>query len=384
VFKPNYFKKSLLFTALISCSASGADIVKETGFNANLDVSLFSEDNILRNELAINDESLTLAPNVTYNIDTGKQAFSFKYLGDYRTFNEYNDLNYNNHQFTSDAQFTFTDRFRISANAFFEKDIESVNTTYSDQILTDFTQLETQGVSGSIIYGTYASTGQLVFSAGSSTVEYNNNEQSFRNVDVNSLSATFYYRVAPKTRLLLNVISTTHDYDSDSSGKDQSSKTFIARAGAEWELTAQTTGRIEIGYFDKNMNSSLLNDIDGLSYLVNLDWKPTPFTKINIQGSRSTKESSVIGSNAYINTKFQLGLLYDLTERTSITAGLTSENAELETRDDEVLITSFGIKHSLRDWLSLEAFYNHNKRDSNVSIYAYNADIYGIRLATSF
>lgn len=384
MFKPDYVKSSLIFTALISSAVSSAEIMKETGFNANVDAMLYSEDNVLRNELAINDESLTLAPKITYNINTGKQVFSFKYLGNYRAFNQYDDLNYNNHQFSSDARLVLTDRLSISANAFFEKDIESVNTTYSSQILTDFTQIDTRGVSGSVTYGNYSSTGQLVLSAGSSSIEYNNNEQSFRNVDVNNLSATFYYRVAPKTRLLLSAISTNHDYDFDSNDNDQSSKTFFARVGAEWDLTAQTTGRVEVGYFDKNMNSSLLNDIDGLSYLINLDWKPIPFTSINIQGSRSTKESSIIGSNAYINTKLHLGLLYDLTERTSFKAGLTSENAELQTRDDKILITSLGIKHSLRDWLSLEAFYHHNKRDSDISSYDFNADIYGIKLATSF
>lgn len=384
MFKPNYLKKSLILPALISLSANSAEIMKETGFNANTDIILFSEDNILRNELAINDESLTLAPTITYNINTGKQAFSFKYLGNYRAFNQQDYLNYNNHQFSSDAQFIFTDRLSVSANAFFEKDIESVNTTYSDKILADFTQLETRGVSGSIMYGTYASTGQLVFSVGNTNVDYKNNEQSFRNVDINSINATFYYRVAPKTRLLLSATSTNHDYDFDSIGKEQSSKTFTARVGAEWELTAQTTGRVEVGYFEKNMNSNLLNDLDGLSYLINLDWKPIPFTNIYVQGSRSTKESSVIESNAYINTKFRLGLQYDFTERTSLKAGLMSEKAELETRDDKILVTSLGIEHSLRDWLSLEIFYDHSERDSDVSLYAYDADIYGIRLTTSF
>lgn len=384
MFKPDDLKSYLIFATFVSLPVSSAEIIEKTGFSADVDLSLSTDDNILRNELGLNDESLVLAPNLSYAANTGKQEFYFKYLGEYRAFNQHDNLNYSNHDFLSEARFIFTDKFSASAEAFLNENIDPVNTTYSSEVLTDFNQLETQGISATVKYGTFASTGQIVIAATKSSVEYNNNEQSFRNVDVSKLNATFYYRMAPKTRLLLSATSTVHEYDLNSSVEDQSSKTITTRFGAEWELTAQTTGRVEIGYFDKKMDSPLLNDIDGLSFMVSLNWQPFPFTNIIIHGDRSTRESSIVGSNAFINTKLKLGLQYNVTERTFLNLRLISEKADLESRNDDVLATSLGLEHNLREWLDLELFYEHNRRDSDISIYTYDANIYGIKLSTSF
>ncbi|WP_426370169.1 outer membrane beta-barrel protein [Pseudocolwellia sp. HL-MZ7] len=310
----------------------------------------------------------------------------------FRLIKKNSNLNYNSHAIAAGTRLDHSHRINTEFKIGFDKSIEVPGTTNSStQALTDFNKYENLSALGKFYYGQTNSIGQIVLGYRFNDRKYTNNGQSYRDVKQNQLSATFFYRIAPKTRILLQASTEKFGYYDQSTSNglifNQSSDNNTFLTGIEWKATAKSTGIFKIGYQDKIYDDSRFNDISGLSYLLDMIWKPNTYTSIKLGASRQTTESAILNEGGFLTASYSLDVSHKITPRTIITAQYNISNDEIvsiSSRTDKSNSIRLSLNHSLRNWLNISLSYKYQEKKSNVDIYNFKSNIIGLTLETSF
>ena len=372
-------------TPLISTSINAEE---RQGLLLNAAIEAQYDDNVLRKTDPISDSSVRFSPELQYLTHLGKHIFAMQYQGEYAAYKENNKLNYNNHNialFTRlDHSLKINSEFKLS----YKNEIEEPGTNNSSSLLIDqFNQTDKKQATAKFYYGTKQSIGQLVLGLDHREYRYSNNLQSYRNVDRNRLTGTFFYRIAPKTRLLFQTSVGDYDYKIKSQFPDQSSKETFYLAGVEWDITAKTSGTFKLGYQGKNFENKVYNDITGLSYMLDMIWKPNTYSTIEIGASRMTRESSQLLTSAFVTSSYTANAEHEITTRTKLKASYTYDTDDIVTirsRTDKRHKLVLGVEHSLLTWLNIGIDYQYIERNSDFEIYNYKTNSLGLSLTTKF
>jgi len=226
-------------------------------------------------------------------------------------------------------------------------------------------------------YGTTQSTGQIVLGGRFSDKEYDNFRSLTRSKDriAKEATAAFYYRVTPKTRILVEGRYTDYDYQLSSSTLDSvSKKAFV---GVEWEASAKTTGTAKFGYANKNFDSNTRDDFSGNNWEVGLSWSPRTYSIFDLTSMHSTEESN--GDADYIEeTGFSLGWDHEWSERVSSLVSYTMLNEEYagdpDGREDDTNTLRVGMDYDLRRWLSVGVSVSRADFNSNINNLDYTSN----------
>jgi len=219
-------------------------------------------------------------------------------------------------------------------------------------------------------YGTSGSTGQIVLETRYQDKDYDNFlalNRSKNRVTIGA-NATFFYRVSPKTRFLVEGRYTDIDYDLSSSTLDSDSKQLFL--GVEWEATAKTTGTAKVGYANKDFDSSSRDDFSGSNWEVGLNWELRSYSVFQLTSTHATEESG--GSADYIDTTgISLAWLHEWSDRVATNMRYDFSNQDYvgsdNGREDDVNKVSFGVDYDLRRWLTIGVDVSHKDFNSNLS-----------------
>jgi len=387
----DHHKLSPFFIAILISGAAFNATAEEDAPGISIGADLFTEydDNVFRNYTEQDDTALKFAPEVQYLAYFGSHTFKADYKGEYSAYSNNNDLNYLNHEADLFVKFDHTHRLNTEFSVGYKDTIEEPGTTNAAPIVIDeFNQFNQLDALARLYYGTHISTGQLVLSLAHKQQEYTNNLQSFRDVDVNSVTGTFFYRVAPKTRFLFE--TTFADYQYDDSfilNSNQSSTELRYLAGVEWEATAKTTGIFKLGYQDKTFDDNNFADVDGLSYYLDMIWKPNQYTSFTIGANRKTTESAQAGVGGYLSTEYKVGVNHSFTELTKMKASyshITDDITSRLSRNDTRHAAKIGLSHNFLRWLEASLDYQFLKRDSDYIVYQFDANSVALGITATF
>ncbi|OUR61416.1 hypothetical protein A9Q74_09635 [Colwellia sp. 39_35_sub15_T18] len=346
------------------------------------------DDNVLRKVEPISDSSVQISPEVQYLTHLGKHIFAVDYQGEYSAYTDNTKLNYDNHNLSLYAQLDHSLKINSEFRLSYKDEIEEPGSNNSTSLLiTQFNQTQKKQATAKFYYGTKESIGQIVLGLDHREYRYTNNLQSYRDVDRNRLTGTFFYRIAPKTRLLFQATVGEYDYIVQSQFTDQSSKEAFYLAGVEWDITAKTSGSFKLGYQGKDFKQDVYNDITGLSYILDMTWKPNTYSKIKIAASRMTQESSQLLTSAFVTNSYSVNAEHEITPRTTLKAAYTYGSDDIVTirsRTDKRHNLVLGIDHSLLTWLNISLDYQFNDRSSDLAIYEYQANIISLSLTSKF
>jgi hypothetical protein len=377
---------SKLFVGLLLPSSVGAQ--ERQGLLLNTGLTIISDSNITRTTEKTSDKMAVFSPQLQFLNNVGKHKFVFDYQGDFAAHNDNNQYNYNDQALSLAAQFDHSYRINSAFAVGYQDKIEEPGSTNAVvETSNEFNRFTHKSALAKFYYGANASTGQLVLGFDHKQRRYSNNNQGFRDIDSNTLTGSFFYRIAPKTRLLFEANAIQYDYVTATLFADPSSKEKRYLAGVEWEATAITSGTFKIGYQQKSYQDARFKDIDGLSYFLDMFWQPNSYTKIKIGAKRATDESAEQDIGGFINTGYSLGLEHALSARTQLKARYEHDKADLtfaQNRTDTRKRIGVGITHSLRTWLSISLNYRHLTRSSNDEIYAFSSNSLEMSLTTTF
>jgi hypothetical protein len=358
------------------------------GLLLNAGLAVISDSNITRTADEISDKTAIFSPQLQFLSNVGQHKFVFDYQGDFAVYNDNSQYNYNDHDFKLGAIFDHSYRINSELKLGYQDKVEEPGSNSAQtQLSEEFNQLTRKSALAKFYYGTTASIGQFVLGVDHDQQRYTNNQQSYRDLDRNKFTGTFFYRMAPKTRLLLEASVAKIDYIEDSLFAVPTSDENLYLAGIEWEATAITSGTFKIGYQKKDYEDELFNDIDGLSYFLDMIWKPNTYTTVKIGAERSTSESAEQDIGGFISTGYSLGLDHAFSSRTLFNAKYQHDKSDLtfaQNRTDKRKRITVGITHSLRTWLDINLNYGHLARSSNDEIYDFSSDSVELSLTSKF
>ena len=358
------------------------------GLLLNAGLTVVSDSNITRTTEKTSDKLAVFSPQLQFLSYIGQHTFVFDYQGDFAAYNDNTQYNYNEHAFSIAAKFDHSYRISSAFTLGYQNKIEEPGSNNAQtQLSNEFNQFTRKSALAKFYYGSSASNGQIVLGLDHIQQRYTNNQQNFRDLDQNTLTGTFFYRMAAKTRLLFEASVARFDDVASTLATDRTSDENRYLAGVEWAATAITSGTFKIGYQQKGFADVSFNDVDGLSYFLNMRWQPNSYTRIKIGAKRATDESAEQKIGGFISTGFSFGLEHALSARTQLKARYEHDKADLtfaQDRTDTRKRISVGIAHSLRTWLDISLDYRHLTRSSNDEIYAFSSDSVEMTLTTKF
>jgi hypothetical protein len=383
------YKITLPFV-IIACTLISTNIKAEErqGLLLNAAIEAQYDDNVLRKVKPTSDSSIKISPDLQYFTYMGKHILAVDYQGDYAAYKENTKLNYNDHDISLYARLDHSLKINSEFKLSYKDEIEDPGSNNSSSLLiSQFNQTNKKQASAKFYYGTQQSIGQLVLGLDHRENRYTNNLQNYRDVDHNRITTTFFYRIAPKTRLLFQASIGNYDYIIKNKFPDQSSEESFYLAGVEWDITAKTSGTFKLGYQGKNFEQNVYNDITGLSYMLDMTWKPNTYSTIEIGASRMTRESSQRLTSAFVTHSYTVNAEHKITPRTKLKAKYIYDNDDIVTvrsRTDKRHNVTLSVDHSLLTWLNISLNYQFIERSSDFVIYDYKTNVIGLSLDTKF
>jgi hypothetical protein len=232
----------------------------------------------------------------------------------------------------------------------------------------------------------------------------NNNQDVIRDRLSNYAALTLLGHITAQTSALVNFGVEQQIYDQN---KNLDSAIYTVSGGARWDVTALTSGEIQVGgQFLKFSNTQVnqpgpvLNafrrDRDSYSnffLMGNLTWSPTSFQVVGLQAYRTIQQTALAGTQFFVATGINLSFVHNATERIAVTANLGYENdafsgataiSGASERSDTVKNLAVGVRYRTVKWLGASLQYAYEDRSSDINRFAYHANTFTLALEALF
>ena len=207
------------------------------------------------------------------------------------------------HHLLANSHLEFAARHRLDLTAGFDhiQDIQNLTNRQYNESGNVYNTFQVGALYG---FGARSSKAQLEVGANYKWMRYLNNLNSgSMNIaqDYNSpgVTATLYYRIAPKTRLLTEIDYHQFDYTWSASTLDSYSLKYLA--GVTWQATAKTRGIVKVGYQQKTFRSGVTGTVGFPSADAAITWTPTTRAEFTLSASSYIGEGGLYKN--YIDTQ---------------------------------------------------------------------------------
>ncbi len=229
-------------------------------------------------------------------------------------------------------------------------------------------------------YGADTAKGRAELDVGYIAKDYDNNRATtaVRDREDTYGSARFYYRVMPKTSLVLEgrVLEVNYDTQAATTTSIDSTTSRIL-AGVTWESTYKTTGTAQVGYIQKNFDTPARADGDDITWELGIEWRPRSYSTVSLSTARDFQETNGTG-NFTKNDSVTASWVHDWLPRLSTLVIFTyAENSfdqAITPRSDDLMTAGVSVNYDIRRWLALGAGYTYDERDSTVSTFDYETN----------
>ncbi|UVK96601.1 outer membrane beta-barrel protein [Pseudomonas sp. B21-048] len=267
----------------------------------------------------------------------------------------------------------FTDRHRLKLEAEARK-YERTTSTAVDGIND---KIRTNRVNGLYTYGARSADNQIDLGASYAQLRYDNsdgiNDDKERNTT--GLTTTWYHRIGSNTRGLLEYDHTVFDYLQSDSRLNSTSDAILA--GAEWDFTARTSGKVRIGYERKNFDDNSVDDLSNPTWQVDVRWKPRTYSTFSFVARQAMAEGDD-GADAVKTTSALVGWRHGWTERITTVAevGLSRYEYEGQERTDDLRDYNLAVEYAMRRWLDIALGYRYRNDDSDADNQSFERNIF--------
>jgi hypothetical protein len=352
------------------------------GFNWSVNTQISHDDNVYRttDQLATSDTLFTIKPKLKWLSTYSKHKFDLSYHGDYGQFSDEKDLNYHDHQIEIHTLLDHSHKLNTDYLLRYHWDHDHPGETEHLVLPGEKPHDWKEGYAKfGIAYGTHSSKGQLVGELKYHQRNYTNTDLAYLDYDWFDASSTFYYRIAPKTRALIevNLIDIRYSQD-DAFGYNWTNNEYRYLTGITWNTTAKTTSILKIGYRDKSYDDNRFNKLSGLYLWLDAQWEPNTHTLVTLSAAQDIQESTLSDTYSYVHQYFNAGVEHNITSQTQLVIESQYGQNKFEgniKRDDVRWHLLFKLKHNVIRWVDLSIEYRHEKRDSTVNDYDFRNNI---------
>ena len=335
-------------------------------------------DNIyLRPANVVGSAISVISPYVKLELKTGGNVFDLQYRSDFTRYHDAPADSYANHLLQANAQIRFDARNDLRLRAEERAGVDPRGST--DRFIAaspdEWRQTNLFAMYG---YGARGNPGRLEFDGSWTSRRYINNRLStaVADRDTTDLGATFFWRIAPKTRVFIQARHALIDYALDTS--TQSSTETRYYVGAQWEATAKTSGYAKVGWMEKRFNSGGSRAESGASWDLGVRWSPLSYSVVDVTAQRTFVESTGVG-DAVINSRTTVGWTHAWSSRFNHNLYWWKANDDFvgagATRQDDTVTMGLRLSYRYQRWLSLGAQFSHTERDSNDALFRYRRNV---------
>ncbi|WP_448107615.1 outer membrane beta-barrel protein [Pseudomonas azerbaijanoccidentalis] len=295
-------------------------------------------------------------------------------------YHDESDASYTAQRVRADSIMEFTDRHRLKLEAEYRK----WERTESTAVEGENDKFNNKRVGGLYTFGAKSADNQIDLGASYAELRSDNadgiNDDKERNTT--ALTSTWYHRIGSNTRGLLEYDHTDFDYQEPNSTR--SSKSNALYAGAAWDITAKTTGKVRLGYEKKDFDSSESKDLDNPTWQVDMQWKPRTYSTFTFVARQALAEGDD-GADAVKSTFTQVGWRHGWTDRitTVAQAGFGRYVYEGQSRTDDLQDYNLAVIYAMRRWLDIELGYRFRDNDSDADNESFTRNVVQISFNVS-
>ena len=332
-------------------------------------------DNVLLTTNRVSSRTTVLAAGLKAEAESGKSKYSVSYDATIGRYDSSTVDSYNYHEFKAIADMDAGTRLRVKLGADYaiKSDPRGALPTPATQSPNEYRQT---GFNGLISYGAPGAQGRVELDGGYSEKRYTSNRFTTAafDLDISKAGGTFFWRVAPKTELLISGGMIRSDYTAPTSTLDNT--VYNLSAGVKWEATAQTQGTFRIGYSVKDMWLPGLQDTKGTTWDGAVRWSPLSYSHVDMSTGRVFNDP-LAGGNAIINSYYNASWTHDWTDRitSKVSGGWIPDNFNGTNRRDTTKSLGLGLSYAMQRWLSFGADYTYTARDSNTATFSYRKNL---------
>lgn len=387
--RTSFLISSTLFTSLLALPVSVQAIepasmdLGPVSMIPQLTVRTGRDDNIFLTSSGEKSSAVTVInPVVQFIAEEGANAY--KLTADVRrgVYHSSHDDNYTDVQLQGDANLVFDVRNKLDLLAAYLKSHEARGTGLTEGVNATVNnapiKFNEKTVGATYTYGADEAQGRVVGKLSYTVRDYSNFRTLTHTRDRDTLNTgvTFYYRVMPKTSLLFEARREGIDYQNEVVGTaslDSSEWKYLV--GATWDATAKTTGVVKAGYAQKEFSDASRDDKSAFTWEAEVSWAPRTYSTFVLRSGQELEESN--GADNFIDTR-SVSLTWDHAwndqMKTAFAYGVTSEEYDLTSREDDTNSVSAGVSYDLRRWLTVGMDITHVERDSNQAAFDYESN----------
>jgi hypothetical protein len=317
----------------------------------------------------------TVAPSIAVGLEGATQRYYAIYRGNYGVYSSSSQDNYDDHNIALSAANSWTARFRSLVNYEYLRGHNARGITVSSAT-SGPEEWTSQSVRGSASYGAAGATARVDGNVGYATRRYSSGGTVAATADYDQLTAggTFTYRLAPRTRALVQATWSEFEHSGDPS-LDNTEMRYLV--GVTWEALAKTTGRFTVGYTTKDFPDPSRADFSGQSYDAGVTWTPQPYSIFDFSLGRFLSESYEAGSNLVVNTVGTAvwNHLWPRGIRSTLNYIYGQTRHEGLSRTDTYQTWAARVSYGIRPQVRVGAEVRHEARDSDSSGIDYTRNI---------
>ncbi len=343
-----------------------------------LDLQVGYNDNLYQRASNVVGSAITvISPYVRLETRHDGNLYELFYRADFARYTDSPADNYQSQILKASAKFVFDARNDLRLRAELSSGVDPRGST--DRAFSSepdaWTKTTLYGIYG---YGAAGNPGRLEFDGSWSALRYTNNRATTAAADRNStdLGATFYWRIAPKTRVLAQVRRALIDYEQDGSSLTSTETRYYV--GAQWDATVQTAGYAKVGWMNKDFTNGGSRPQSGASWDLGVRWSPLSYSVLDVSAVRTFVESTGVGDTVISsrtsatwthawNSRFNHNLYSYRTNDDFVGSGAT--------RQDETTTIGLKLNYQYQRWLRLGAEITHTERVSNDAQFFYRRNL---------
>lgn len=210
--------------------------------------------------------------------------------------------------------------------------------------------------------------------------------------DEHLMGLTGFYRVQPKTDLLLNYSYGVKDFDSDAR---RDVTRHLVLGGVRGFLTDKLTSTFRLGYESREPDHRSAATYHGLVVMGDWIFQPTERTTFALLTQRAVEESVFATNFWYTSTLVTFTAGHSLTPKLRATArvfGGTNDYPDKAAkvdgrflwRTDDLVGVGFALDYQIQKWLLVGADWAHTDRRSNFENFQYSDDVVAAKVTLSF
>lgn len=351
------------------------------------------DDNITKQTDADKRHSLValLNPSLQAVADNGEQRYTLGYAFEGGSYASSSVDNYADNRLNAGFDWTLNHRNKLSLSADYFDGREDRGTNDFSAGAASPDELIEEKLGASYTFGGETSKGRLVAVLESLDKEYSNHRELTAGRDRKDLKAgaTFYWRVAGGTDVLIEATQTDIDYVNDPAVVVGDLDTLDSElnelfVGVTWLATAKTQGTIKVGQTERDYADTDRENSSNTSWDMNVLWSPLSYSTFTFTAARKATESSgnYIDGDAYgvewnhqwsdaLTSKVHYKLAVE--DQTDLDVGRTDDLNEYGVRVD----------YAMRRWLSLGLSFDYSDRDSNRNNFDYERNVTALHFKAS-